>query len=383
VATRSSGYRSQRLQKRRSRRLKSWQSVVLYALAAGVAFSAVLGAVYLSKYFIDRKDAPKNPNYLALVTVGAGESKRLPVAGVLVHDEPTATVTFFTIPRSYLFTGAGGEYVMGEDVIASSDASAYIERLADVPVDYVLNLSYADLAALTGGSDLYVRLSRPVTVGPEGSSRTFEGDFSLSRDDVAEVLSLSGGSGPDEALLEQAVLGAAFEAAALQPAQQRAQVLDDLARRAQDVSAADARKVLDDLVGGRLGVERLPSRGVVSLGQFAYRPDPEQVLARITRLSPSYDAPYTVLVENGSGKAGIGQLVAERLAVLDVALPPVRNAASFDYGETQILAGAEAAGVAQDVRAILGLGVVLNGRGLPKNMIVVIVGRDLKEKDLQ
>lgn len=356
---------------------------MLYSLAAGVAFGAVLGAVYLSGYFVDNKDTPQNPNFLALVTVGVGEAQRRPVAGLLVHDGSTATMTFFTIPRSYLFTAAKGEYVMGEDAIAASDASAYIERLVGVPVDYVLNLSYADLTTLAGGANLYVRLPRPVTVGPEGSARTLEGDFSLSRDDVPEVLSVTGGSGPDEALLEQAVLEAAFEAAALQSPEKRDAVVGDLAQRVRGLSPDEARKVLDDLVGGRLGVERLPSRGVVSLGQFAYRPDPEQIQARITRRSPRYEAPFTVVVENGSGEAGIGQLVAERLAVLDVALPPVRNAASFDYRETQILAGADAVGVAQDVRAILGLGVVLSGRELPKDMVVVIVGHDLKAKDLQ
>ena len=383
MATRNEGYRSQRLQKRRSRRLQSWQAVVLYALAAGVAFCAVLGAVYLSPYFIHGKEVPENPNYLAYVTVGVGESQRQAVAGLLVHDESTATRTFFSVPRSYLFTAERGEYVMGEDAIVSADASDYIERLVGVPVDYVLDLSYADLAALAGGSGLYVRLPRPVTVGPEGSSRTFEGDFTLGRDDIAAVLSASGGSGPDEALLQQAVLEAAFKAAALQSPEKRKAALSDLTERTEGLSPDEARRVLEDLVGGRIGVERLPSRGVVSQGQFAYRPDPEQILARITRRSPRYDAPYTVVVENGTGEAGIGQLVAERLAVLDIDLPPVRNAASFDYRETQILAGADALGVAQDVRAILGRGVVLSGQELAKDMVVVIVGRDLKAKDLQ
>lgn len=377
------GYRSQRLQKRRSRRLQSWQAVVLYSLAAVVAFGAVLGAVRLSRHFINDKKVRENPNYLALVTVGVGESQRRAVAGLLVHDESAATVTFFTIPRSYLFTAERGEYVMGEDAMVSPDASAYIARLAGVPVDYVLNLSYTDLTLLTGGSDLFVRLSRPVTVELEGAPRTLEGDFSLSRDDVAAVLSASAESGPDEALLQQAILEAAFKAAALQSPEKRDAAVNDLAAQATGLSPDEARKVLGDLVGGRLGVERLPSRGVVSQGQFAYRPDPEQILARITRRSPSYDAPYTVVVENGSGEAGVGQLVAERLAVLNVDLPAVRNASSFDYRETQILAGADAVGVAQDVRAILGRGVVLSGSDLPNDMVVVIVGQDLKAKDLQ
>ena len=94
-------------------------------------------------------------------------------------------------------------------------------------------------------------------------------------------------------------------------------------------------------------------------------------------------APFTVAVENGSGALGIGKLVVGRLSGLDVNLPAVRNAASFDYEVTQIRAGAKAFAVANQVRDILGHGVVLTGSGLPDNGVVVIVGKDLKAKDLQ
>ena len=59
------------------------------------------------------------------------------------------------------------------------------------------------------------------------------------------------------------------------------------------------------------------------------------------------------------------------------------NAASFNYADTQILAGAKAFGLANQVRGILGHGVVLTGNGLPDTTVVVIVGKDLKAKDLQ
>jgi len=61
----------------------------------------------------------------------------------------------------------------------------------------------------------------------------------------------------------------------------------------------------------------------------------------------------------------------------------VRNADSFDYQVTQILAGARAFGVATQVRAILGHGYVLTGSGLPATTVVVIVGKDITVKDLQ
>ncbi len=130
-------------------------------------------------------------------------------------------------------------------------------------------------------------------------------------------------------------------------------------------------------------VTRLPSNGQTAEGQFAWRPDPTAITAQITRNARDFHAPYTVAVENGSGALGIGAAVVNRLAGLDVNLPAVRNASSFGYQATQILAGAKAFAVANQVRGILGRGVVLTGSGLPDTTVVVIVGKDLKVKDLQ
>ena len=81
-------------------------------------------------------------------------------------------------------------------------------------------------------------------------------------------------------------------------------------------------------------------------------------------------------VRNGSGKVGVGEAVVERLASLDVNLPAPLNADSFSYRQTQILAGPDTLPVARDIRAILGRGVVLDGRELPKGTVEVIVGED-------
>jgi hypothetical protein len=84
----------------------------------------------------------------------------------------------------------------------------------------------------------------------------------------------------------------------------------------------------------------------------------------------------TVQVFNGSGRLGVGRAVVERLASLDVNLPEPLNADSFSYAQTEILAGPETLPVARDIRAILGRGVVLDGPGLPKGTVQVIVGDD-------
>ena len=86
----------------------------------------------------------------------------------------------------------------------------------------------------------------------------------------------------------------------------------------------------------------------------------------------------TVQVLNGSGKVGVGEAVAERLASLDVNLPAPLNADSFSYRQTQILAGPDTLQVARDIRAILGRGVVLDGPDLPDGTVQVIVGDDFE-----
>jgi len=92
----------------------------------------------------------------------------------------------------------------------------------------------------------------------------------------------------------------------------------------------------------------------VAEGQFAFVPDPEAIMAGITRRSPAYHADVTVEVYNGSGKLGVGEAVLERLASLDVNLPAPLNADSFGYKQTQILAGPDTLPMARDIRAILG-----------------------------
>jgi hypothetical protein len=382
MADRSSGYRSQRLRQRRSRRAQSWQSVALYVLAATVAFGAVFGAVVLAGRFVSNEPKEEPDSYLALVTVGVGDEGHRPTSGLLVVDRDDAQTTFFTIPPTLLFTGSEGEYVMADDAVRSEDYVDYVERLTGVPVDRVVDMSYADLTRLTEAADVFVRLPRSLTMTVAGKTTVLEGGRSFPAASLPDLLSATG-SGPDEAQLQESVFDALFTTGALRSEAERDADLDELAGRFDQATRDEQREAVAALFGGRTLVERLPSRGMTARGQFAYRPDGELIRARITRESPTYDAPYTVIVQNGSGEVGVAQAVAERLAVLDVDLGPVTNASSFDFKATQILAGDAALAAAEEVRAILGRGVVLKGRDLPDDTIVVIVGKDLKVKDLQ
>jgi hypothetical protein len=383
MARRSEGYRARRLAARRSRRWSAYQNLALYALAAVVAFGAVLGAVHLAHDLRHHHVLPSGGSYLALVTVGAGESGTSPTAALLVHNANLATTTLYTIPSNLLLTEPGGEYVMAGDALAEGQLKSFLERLVHASLSYSLDLSYADLERLSGGGDLWVTAAAPFSLQTAGTIRLFNGRFSLPANQLAVVLSAAGKGDTDQASAQVTFLSAALAGAALQPAAQQSATIKAIAAGQKDLAENDARDLLETMVSGEATVERLPSDGQTSEGQFAWRPDPAAITAQITRNARDFDAPYTVVVENGSGALGIGTLVVNRLAGLNVNLPAVRNAASFNHDVTQIFAGATAFGVANEVRGILGRGVVLTGNGLPGTTVVVVVGKDLTAKDLQ
>lgn len=383
MARKSEGYRAQRLKERRSAKWRAYQNVLLYVLAAVVAFGAVVGGVRVARALRVEHIAPSQTSYLALVTVGQGEAGRRPIAGLLVHDLDGGTTTLYTIPSALLLNGPHGEYVMAADALAGGQLKACVERLVKAPVSYVLKLSWADLVGLSGGGELRVTTAKPFALQVDGSDHGYKGAFSLPASLLPQVLGADGQGGADQANAEQAFLAATLAGGALAPQARQSAAIDAATGRQGGQSAADSRELLRALVSGHTTVQRLPSSGATAEGQFAWHPDPQAITAAITRNAKGFNAPYTVIVENGTGAIGIGAKVATRLAVLDVNLPAVRNASSFDYSTTQILAGAKAFGVATQVHGILRRGVVLKGDDLAPTTVVVVVGKDLTAKDLQ
>ena len=376
------GYRRQRLDQQRAQRLGTWQSVTLYVLAGVVALAAVLGSIYLAHRLTAKHVKPTDASFLGLVTVGTGEPGRQPVSALVLYEKADNASNFFLVPRSTLLVGDHGEYLLAGDVMAQPAYTRYLARVVGAPIQYRMALSYADLERLTGEADLDVTLTSPVTVQLNGVWRTYQGEFTLPGGLLTAALSANGQSGPQEALFEAAVLRAALQAAATRQPSARASAVSAVTSR-DGAAAADARDILTGLLTSHLWVGQLPANGQTNEGQFVYRPDPAQIMAQITRRTPGFVARYTVQVENGSGEIGVGQLALRRLAVLDVNLPAPVNAPSFTYRQTQIVAGSQALAVAQQVRAILGRGVVLGDTQLPATSVVVIIGKDLTAKDLR
>lgn len=375
------GYRVDRLRRRRRTRAELWQAWVLYALAGVVAFGAVFGAWYLGSRWLKKPEEQAKSGYLALVTLTAPGSSEPVAAALVVKDAADGATGLYVIPKELLLEGPNGEYVFAGDALAAGTLKQDLQRVVDARIDAQYQLPLTALGDLTAAGEFQLSLPDPLELDLAGTKRTFADRAIVSASEVPALFAASGPSGYDAARMQEALWKAVLDAAALRPGDVRARAARAAAGRAS--GSADTW-YLDDalrgLTGGDVVVARIPSDSRVAEGQFAFLPKADDIMAEITRKAPGFRSRYTVVVRNGSGRVGVGEAVAERLAILDVNLPAPTNADTFDYRQTQILPGSQALPVAEDIRAILGRGVVLDGADVPPDTVVVIVGADAKLK---
>ncbi len=349
-----------------------------------VAFGAVFGAWYLGSRWLKRPQEQTKSGYLALVTLTAPGSGEPAAAALIVKDAATGAASLYVIPEELLVEGPNGEYVFAGDAMAAGTLKEDLQRVVGAPIDAAYRLPLAALGDLAATGAFQLSLPDPVELDLAGTKRTFEDRAIVSSSEMPALFSAGGPSGYDAARMQEALWRAVLDAAALRPGEVRTAAARAAAGRA--TGGGDTR-YLDDalkaLTGGDAAVARIPSDSRVAEGQFAFLPKADDIMAAITRKAPGFRSRYTVVVRNGSGRVGVGQAVADQLAILDVNLPAPANADTFDYRQTQILPGSGALPVAEDIRAILGRGVVLDGADVPPDTVVVIVGADTKLKDTE
>ena len=369
------GYRSDRLRRRRRSRVERSQAWLLYLLAAAVAFAAVLGAWYVAGRFSKDGSAQEKSGYLAAIQLTAA-GQETPVGALLVVQDPSGgDPGVYLVPPDLLLEGPNDEYVFAADAMAQGAFAEDLGHVVHVPIDAVFTVPVSALGRWAASGLLKVELDRPVAVDVDGHTEMIEDGALVPTADLPAIFSDGGGDRLDLTALQTALVKAALEAAALRPAVERGR----LAGASPSPQAGPAlSEVLARITSGSAQVETFPAGTRVAEGQFAFLPDAEQIMAGITRRSPAYHADVTVEVRNGSGKIGVGEAVVERLASLDVNLPEPLNADSFSYSQTEILSGPDTLQVARDIRAILGRGVVLEGKNLPKGTVQVIVGDDFR-----
>ena len=356
------GYRVDRLRRRRRTRAELWQAWALYVLAGVVAFGAVFGAWYLGSRWLKKPQEQTKAGYLALVTLTAPGSGSPVASALVVKDAAGGAPALYVIPRELLLEGPNGEYVFAGDAMAAGTLKQDLQRVVDARIDAQYQVPLSALGDLAAAGEFQLSLPDPVQLDVAGTQRTFKDGALVSASEVPALLAASGPTGYDAARMQEALWKAVLDSAAMRPGDARAKAAGVAAARAS--GSVDTRYLDDSLKGlisGDAVVARIPSDSRVAEGQFAFLPKTDDIMAAITRKAPDFRSRYTVVVRNGSGRVGVGQSVAEQLAILDVNLPAPTNADTFDYRQTQILAGSRALPVAEDIRAILGRGVVLDG----------------------
>ena len=139
-----------------------------------------------------------------------------------------------------------------------------------------------------------------------------------------------------------------------------------------DLSAA--QRVLDDSAGA--AVIPVPTATVAGSTLIAAQPDLDELMTKTFDTSP----PVSVIVQNGSGFAGVGALVARKILPEGFRVVVSENASSFDHAVTTIVAnGAKNIPPARRLRRALGVGLIRLSR-VPSGIgdITVVVGKDFK-----
>lgn len=175
---------------------------------------------------------------------------------------------------------------------------------------------------------------------------------------------------------EPAALGAVVERAASALGESDAPVAEHAA-----LLAGLARLDETDLV-----IAVLPVQALGVGGSELYATSPEELtdfLRQALGANPGLQDEVRVQVLNGNGVPGIGQEVAQRLSAADLRVLLSGNAARLNHRTTKIVvydSGPEARALAEQVRALLGVGEILvsvQRQGIVD--VTIIVGRDFLE----
>ena len=126
--------RSERLRARKVARERRLLTIVLYVFAAIVTFAALAGASFLADRLVGHKNKTAARGYVALLTVGAGETGRQPIAYLVVNNHILEHPMVFAVPRTLLLTGKAQEYIMAGDAMVQHTLADDIGRLIMAPI---------------------------------------------------------------------------------------------------------------------------------------------------------------------------------------------------------------------------------------------------------
>lgn len=319
---------------------RPWLVGLTLALAAAVAVAG-LALARRGAEEPAQLPPPAAPN-LALVIVETDRGPLAAVVGTAVGDRGGALV----IPTELSITIPGqGEGTVEESLgLPQRQAATAVANLLGLWVGHHASVGRPRLAAVVdrvGG----------IEVG--GSHRSGE-----------EVLGFLEDAGPGRAAAFELVLEGLLAAAPGWEGGDFAEV----------DSAAEVAEALSSAAGADVRV--LPSAEVAT---GIFRAEPEEIRVALVDAFGGPDREVVpVIVLNGSGVPGVGELVAERIVGGGFRLVVNENASTFDHEETLVAVGsADDVALGQRVRDLLGVGSVSVSVASGIAPVTIVVGKDL------
>jgi hypothetical protein len=296
------------------------------------------------------------PQFLALSVTGSAQPL-LAMVGVSGSGQPTA----LSVPMGLTMVVPGAGEMQAKDVghLAGPSMRLALSNLVGAWADHWLVTDLDRLATLidrTGGLNANLTQIFVIDTGGLGPGPT-----TLDGAQVRALLSTQG----TEA---QAAWGAVLTALLQHP--------PTLERN--DVAGTDsfsaAQRALGRATGA--GVIAIPTAIVASSAIVAAQPDLDALMTKTFGTV----APVSVILQNGSGFAGVGALVSRRILPAGFRVVVSGNASTFDHAKTTIVAnGVANVKASKRLRRALGVGLIRLSRvtsGIGD--ITVVVGKDFK-----
>ena len=146
---------------------------------------------------------------------------------------------------------------------------------------------------------------------------------------------------------------------------------------ADDITDADSAEAVTTSLRAAAGA-RVVLLQTEEVADGVFRASPQQVSqALVDAFGGPAEEAVPVIVLNGNGVPGIGELVAERILPAGFRIAVSDNASTFDHDKTLVVVGSpDDVGLGQRVRDLLGVGSVSVSVGSGIAPVTVVVGRD-------
>jgi hypothetical protein len=265
--------------------------------------------------------------------------------GAVVGSTGFGRTGTLVVPPEALVTVPGqGDAIVGEALeLPPREAATAVGNLLGVWVDHYAVVTAEQLAAA-------IDAAGGIEIGGESVS----GDETLAR--LADPA--TGGARTLQVVLE-------------------AMASDGVSLGASDLSESDDAAAVETALSGARDA-RVVVLPVEEAGEGVFRAESDAVVQALADAfgGPREDA-ISVIVLNGNGVPGVGELVAEKILPGGFRVVVSENASSFDHDETLVVVGSSGdVALAQRVRDLLGVGSVSVSVGSGIAPVTVVVGKD-------